>query len=241
VSGGDGSLRDGTPLGARRGPARPRGSPAATEIRQAKLTQYRPAEQERRRRRGGDLRDGEPAEHALRAGQDGGTAVGADAAPDAGLLVKLRSMLANALHAHLGEYGIASTQGIAAMRERAAAILIGEEAARLPALAGQALKLLARQFLDLDAQLQRAVAVALATHQADATSRRLASIPGIGPVTASALVASIGDVGQFRSGRELAAWLGLTPKQNSSGGKDRLAVSPSAAMPICAGCWPTVP
>ena len=138
------------------------------------------------------------------------------------LLVKQRSMLANALHGHLGEYGIASTQGIPAMRERAAAILIGEEAGCLPALAMQALKLLARQFIDLDAQVQRAEAMVLAAHKADAASRRLASIPGIGPVTASALVASIGDVGQFRSGRELAAWLGLTPKQNSSGGKDRL-------------------
>ena len=59
-------------------------------------------------------------------------------------------------------------------------------------------------------------------HQANDLSRRLATVPGIGPISASALAASVTDPHQFRSGREFAAWLGLTPRQNSSGGKERL-------------------
>lgn len=59
-------------------------------------------------------------------------------------------------------------------------------------------------------------------HRGNEASRRLATIPGVGPIGASALVVSITDPHQFRSGRELAAWIGLTPRQNSSGGKERL-------------------
>ncbi len=62
----------------------------------------------------------------------------------------------------------------------------------------------------------------LAWHRASEASRRLATIPGIGPITASAIAATVPDAGQFRSGRQFAAWLGLTPKPRSSGGKERL-------------------
>lgn len=77
------------------------------------------------------------------------------------------------------------------------------------------LKELDRQVRELEAQIQ-------AWHRSDDTSRRLARVPGIGPLTASALVASVGDARSFRSGRQLAAWLGLVPRQNSSGGKNVL-------------------
>jgi transposase len=62
----------------------------------------------------------------------------------------------------------------------------------------------------------------LAWHRADAASRRLATVPGVGPITASAIAATVSDPSCFRSGREFAAWLGLVPRQNSSGGKQRL-------------------
>ena len=62
----------------------------------------------------------------------------------------------------------------------------------------------------------------MAWHRSDDTSRRLATIPGIGPITASAIAASVPDPTQFKSGRQFAAWLGLTPRPNSSGGKERL-------------------
>ena len=71
----------------------------------------------------------------------------------------------------------------------------------------------------LEAQLEVTL---LAWHRSNEASRRLATIPGVGVITATALVATIGDSAQFRSGRQLSAWLGLVPRQHSSGGKDRL-------------------
>ena len=79
----------------------------------------------------------------------------------------------------------------------------------------QALKELDRQVGELEVQIQL-------WHRANNASRKLAEIPGIGPITATALVASIGDAKSFDSGRQLAAWLGLVPRQNSSGGKQTL-------------------
>lgn len=80
---------------------------------------------------------------------------------------------------------------------------------------GEHLKTLERQAIELEKEIQR-------WHGENADSRRLSGIPGIGPITASALVASIGDAGSFANGRQLAAWLGLVPRQHSSGGKSTL-------------------
>lgn len=74
----------------------------------------------------------------------------------------------------------------------------------------------------LTSEIDRLEAQILAWHRADETSRRLATIPGIGPITASAISAAAPDASLFRSGRQFAAWLGLTPRANSSGGKERL-------------------
>jgi transposase len=76
--------------------------------------------------------------------------------------------------------------------------------------------------LDTHVRLQAIDRSIIALQRSDDIARRLSTIPGIGPVGATALAASVADPGQFRSGREFAAWLGLTPSQNSSGGKDRL-------------------
>ena len=76
--------------------------------------------------------------------------------------------------------------------------------------------------LDTHARLQTIDRSILAQQRTNEVARRLSTIPGIGPIGATALAASVADPGQFRSGREFAAWLGLTPSQNSSGGKDRL-------------------
>ena len=76
-----------------------------------------------------------------------------------------------------------------------------------------------------------------ASVKADETAKRLMTIPGVGPVTASAIVATIQDAGAFARGREFAAFLGLTPRQNSSGGKERLGASPRWATAICASFW----
>lgn len=86
----------------------------------------------------------------------------------------------------------------------------------------QILEHLSGQVLDTHSRLQAIDRSILALQRTDDVARRLSTIPGIGPVGATALAASVADPGQFRSGREFAAWLGLTPSQNSSGGKDRL-------------------
>ena len=92
----------------------------------------------------------------------------------------------------------------------------------MPLHARSALHGLAAQLRALASEIDRLETQILAWHRADATSRRLATIPGIGPITASAISAAVPDASLFRSGRQFAAWLGLTPRANSSGGKERL-------------------
>ena len=89
-------------------------------------------------------------------------------------------------------------------------------------VARQALGMLVEQLRSVQARIKALEATLLAWHRCNAASLRLATIPGVGVITATALVATIGDGAQFRSGRQLSAWLGLVPRQHSSGGKDRL-------------------
>ena len=137
------------------------------------------------------------------------------------LLVRQRTMLINALRGHCGEFGMVVAQGASKVT-----ILIemieDRDDARLPTLAREALgslveqlRMAQTQILDLEKQLK-------AWHRTTEASRRLEAIPGVGVITATALVATIGDASQFHSGRQLAAWLGLVPRQYSSGGKARL-------------------
>jgi transposase len=133
------------------------------------------------------------------------------------LLVGQRTMLANALRSHLAEFGIIEAQGAAGLARLIA--LADAETPALPPPARAALAMLAAQLADADARIGALDREIHAWHRADAASRRLATIPGIGPLTASAIVASVGDAGRFRTGRDFAAWLGLVPSQNSTGGK----------------------
>jgi transposase len=137
------------------------------------------------------------------------------------LLIRQRTMLANALRAHLAEFGIVAAQGLSHVG-KLLAIVTDEEDDRVPAVARTALSLLAAQWCDLQVRIKDIEGKIGAWHRADATSRRLATIPGVGPITASAIAATVSDPTCFRSGREFAAWLGLVPRQNSSGGKERL-------------------
>ncbi|WP_180325240.1 IS110 family transposase [Cereibacter azotoformans] len=96
------------------------------------------------------------------------------------------------------------------------------EAADLPAEARVPLDLLAQQFRDTKTRIDAITADLRRSAEADETARRLQAMPGIGPITASVLAATLPDVSAFRSARDLPAWLGLTPKPHSSGGKERL-------------------
>ena len=137
------------------------------------------------------------------------------------LLVRQRTMLINALRGHLGEFGLVAPQGSAGVRVAVRAIILERD--RLPELAQAALRGLAGQLEALGAEIEALERRILSWHRADETSRRLATIPGIGPITASAMAASAPDPSLFRSGRQFAAWLGLTPRAHSSGGKERQA------------------
>jgi len=93
---------------------------------------------------------------------------------------------------------------------------------RIPDVARKVLGVLVEQLAALGTKLRELEAELLAWHRSNAASRRLETIPGIGPITACAIVATVGDGHQFVSARQFAAWIGLVPRQNSSGGKPRL-------------------
>lgn len=136
------------------------------------------------------------------------------------LLIRQRVQASNALRGHLAEFGYVFPLGEPGLREALA--FVNGAPTGLPALAQKALRLLAAQYEALQKDAAALEKEILAWHKANADSRRLATIPGVGPLAASAIAATVGDARQFKSGRELAAWLGLTPRQNSSGGKERL-------------------
>lgn len=136
------------------------------------------------------------------------------------LLIRQRTMLVNALRAHMAEFGIVAAQGRNNL-QTLIEIIRDPADERLPATARTALDAQVTQYMNLREQIDEIEAAILAWHRSNSVSRRLATIPGIGPITASALAATVPDAELFRSGRDLAAWLGLTPHQNSSGGKER--------------------
>lgn len=137
------------------------------------------------------------------------------------LLVGQRTMLICAIRAHLAEFGIIAAQGKGSFAKLLEQIR-SEEGCGLPKNALVTLRLLAAQIDDGNAKIAVLDKEILDRHRAEVVSRNLATIPGIGPIIASALAAAVPDPAMFTSGRQFAAWLGLVPRQNSSGGKERL-------------------
>jgi transposase len=134
------------------------------------------------------------------------------------LLVRQRVMLTNAVRAHLSEYGLIAAQGPAGASALRAAF--NDPNVSLPVYARDAINALLGQIDGAEQQIESLEEKILEWHRSNEASRRLATIPGVGPVTASAIAASVPDASLFRSGRQFAAWLGLTPRAHSSGGKD---------------------
>jgi len=137
------------------------------------------------------------------------------------LLVRQRIALINALRGHLAEFGVVAPQGA---RHVGGLVALLEDASdgRLPAVVRVALMPLAAQLRNLDMSIGALDQQILMQHRNDPTSRRLATVPSVGPLIASAVTASVTDASMFGSGREFAAFLGLVPRQSSSGGKERL-------------------
>ncbi|MGH6737958.1 MAG: IS110 family transposase, partial [Bradyrhizobium sp.] len=137
------------------------------------------------------------------------------------LLIRQRTQLSNAIRGHVGEFGMVAPIGRIGLARLIASVAAPNEA-RVPdevrstvAMLATQLGLLNEQILELDRKIR-------VSAKATEVGRRLMEVPGIGPLAASALVATIADPKSFKSGRNLAAWIGLVPRQNSSGGKERL-------------------
>jgi transposase len=137
------------------------------------------------------------------------------------LLVRQRTMLVNALRGHLAEFGLVGAQGLHKVAALVTIIRNGTDE-RIPEGARQVLAVIADQIDAVEARVAALEAQILAWHKINQVSQRLATIPGIGPIIATAIAATVPDPSVFRSGREFAAWLGLVPRQNSTGGKARL-------------------
>src|SRR5699024_1467387 len=135
--------------------------------------------------------------------------------------VKARTAQGNQIRGLLGEFGIVIPQGLGAIRRHLPDILedaeneLPDRFRELVARLGEHLKALDEHVNDLEREIEQ-------WHRQNAVSRRLAEIPGIGPISATVLVATIGNAHYFKNGRQLAAWLGLVPKQHSTGGKQVL-------------------
>jgi transposase len=136
------------------------------------------------------------------------------------MLMRQRTQLSNAIRGHMAEFGLAAPIG----REGLASLtrLITERDERVPAEATTCLEMLVAQHALINDQILETDRRIRANARSTETGRRLMGVPGVGPLLASALVAAIPDPRAFRSGRNLAAWIGLVPRQNSSGGKERL-------------------
>jgi len=136
-------------------------------------------------------------------------------------LVRQRTGLVNALRGHLAEFGVIAPQGLRNVG-KLIAIVRDESDARLPGLARSVLAVLAAQIEQLEAAVAALEKQLMAWHKSNAVSQRLATVPGIGPIIATAIAATVTEPNGFRSGREFAAWLGLVPRQHTTGGKTRL-------------------
>lgn len=137
------------------------------------------------------------------------------------LLMRQRTMILNAIRAQLAEFGVVAAQGPRRVIELVRRLSDPDDI-ELPSFARDALLSLGAQLESLAVEITRIERRLMAWHRKNRASQRLETIPGVGIITATALAASVPDPSVFKSGRQFAAWLGLVPRQNSSGGKERL-------------------
>jgi transposase len=137
------------------------------------------------------------------------------------ILTRQRTQLSNAIRGHMSEFGLVAPIGRIGL-ELLIAILNDAGDVRVPTTARTCLLMLVSQLRLVNEQILASDRCIIACARSTEVGRRLMEIPGVGPLLASALVATVADPKAFRSGRNLAAWIGLVPRQNSSGGKERL-------------------
>jgi transposase len=137
------------------------------------------------------------------------------------LFIRQQTSVINAIRAHLAEFGIVAPVGRHGMEELLHVVADVSDK-RLPEVARACLAALGGQLRMLRAQILNFDRMIMVWHRSNETSKRLDELPGVGPTLATALVASVANPKAFRSGRDFSAWIGLVPKQNSSGGKHKL-------------------
>ena len=137
------------------------------------------------------------------------------------ILTRQRVQLSNAIRGHMAEYGLIAPVGRNGL-QRLIAIIDDPDDVRVPAVARASLMPLVRQLGIVSDQVLENDRLVRASARSTELGRRLMEVPGVGPVLASAIVATVPDPTAFKSGRALAAWIGLVPRQNSSGGKEKL-------------------
>ena len=137
------------------------------------------------------------------------------------LFIRQQTAVINAIRAHLAELGIVAPVGRQGV-EQLLGIVADPNDKRVPEVARVCIAALGTQLRVLKSQILEFDRMIIAWHRSNETSKRLDEIPGVGPALATALVASIADPKAFRSGRDFSAWIGLVPKQHSSGGREKL-------------------
>jgi len=153
-------------------------------------------------------------------------------------LISARTQLTNAIRGHAAEFGLTAAKGLAHVQPLLARIAADN---RLPVLARELFALQADELARLEQEIATVEARHKEMHRADECSRRLAEIPGVGPVAASLFRLKTPAPELFGSGRDFAAWIGLTPKDHSTGGKTRLGVITKAATRPCEPLWSQAP
>ena len=151
------------------------------------------------------------------------------------LFIRQQTSVINAIRAHMAEFGIVAPVGRNGVEELLTVVADASDK-RLLDVARACVAALGTQLRTLKAQILQFDRLIMAWHRSNQASRRLDDIPGVGPILATALVATVADPRAFRSGRNFSAWIGIVPKQHSSGGKTGSAVSANEVIAICAGC-----
>ena len=151
------------------------------------------------------------------------------------LFIRQQTAVINSIRAHLAEFGIVAPVGRNGVEELLTVVADASDK-RLPDVARASVAALGTQLRMLKAQILQFDRLIMAWHRSYQTSRRLDDIPGVGPALATALVATVADAKAFRSGRNFSAWIGLVPKQHSSGGRTCSAVSVNEVTATCAAC-----
>jgi transposase len=150
------------------------------------------------------------------------------------LLVKQRTMLINAIRGHAAEFGLTAAKGPKQITELLQRLANDEG---VPALVREMIGVLATQLDELGVKLKAIEKRLMAWHRQDQTSQCLATIPGIGPISAVSFALKVPDPKAFRSARHFTSWVGITPREDATAGRQRLGGSAARATRSCGACW----